>query len=60
MPYLHLDLAKTYLLPSGFRRKGHVFADNTSAIALYEKLGFAERRTLHITVLTNREGIGGC
>jgi predicted GNAT family acetyltransferase len=32
----------------------HVFADNTSAIALYEKLGFAKRRTLHITVLAHR------
>jgi ribosomal protein S18 acetylase RimI-like enzyme len=29
----------------------HVFADNTSAIALYEKLGFAKRRTLQLTVL---------
>jgi len=29
----------------------HVFADNTGAIALYEKLGFAKRRTLHLTVL---------
>jgi predicted GNAT family acetyltransferase len=29
----------------------HVFADNTSAIALYEKLGFAKRRTLHMTIL---------
>jgi predicted GNAT family acetyltransferase len=29
----------------------HVFADNTSAIARYEKLGFAKRRTLHLTVL---------
>jgi predicted GNAT family acetyltransferase len=32
----------------------HVFADNTSAIALYEKLGFAERRTLQLTVLASR------
>jgi predicted GNAT family acetyltransferase len=32
----------------------HVFADNTGAIALYEKLGFAKRRTFHITVLTRR------
>ena len=29
----------------------HVFADNASAIALYQKLGFAERRTLYVTVL---------
>jgi ribosomal protein S18 acetylase RimI-like enzyme len=29
----------------------HVFADNTGAIALYEKLGFAQRRTLNLTVL---------
>ncbi|WP_343714696.1 GNAT family N-acetyltransferase [Inquilinus sp.] len=30
----------------------HVFADNASAIALYGKLGFARRRTLHLTVLS--------
>jgi predicted GNAT family acetyltransferase len=29
----------------------HVFADNAGGIALYEKLGFAKRRTLHLTVL---------
>jgi predicted GNAT family acetyltransferase len=29
----------------------HVFADNAGAIALYEKLGFARRRTLQLTVL---------
>jgi predicted GNAT family acetyltransferase len=29
----------------------HVFADNANAIALYEKLGFARRRTLQMTVL---------
>jgi predicted GNAT family acetyltransferase len=32
----------------------HVFADNASAIALYKKLGFAERHTLHLTVLAGR------
>jgi predicted GNAT family acetyltransferase len=31
----------------------HVFASNASAIALYEKLGFLERRTLHVTVLAH-------
>jgi ribosomal protein S18 acetylase RimI-like enzyme len=30
----------------------HVFADNAGAIALYEKLGFARRRTMHVTVLS--------
>ena len=29
----------------------HVFADNAGAIALYGRLGFAIRRTLHVTVL---------
>jgi predicted GNAT family acetyltransferase len=31
----------------------HVFANNASAIALYKKLGFAERRILHVTVLAH-------
>jgi len=29
----------------------HVFTDNTSAIALYERLGFTKRKTLRLTVL---------
>jgi predicted GNAT family acetyltransferase len=29
----------------------HVLADNTNAIALYERLGFTQRRTLNLTVL---------
>jgi RimJ/RimL family protein N-acetyltransferase len=28
-----------------------VFTDNSSAIALYERLGFATRKTLRLTVL---------
>lgn len=32
----------------------HVFADNAGAIALYRKLGFTERHTLHLTVLASR------
>jgi predicted GNAT family acetyltransferase len=32
----------------------HVFADNVSAIALYTRLGFVERRTLNLTVLARR------
>jgi predicted GNAT family acetyltransferase len=32
----------------------HVFANNASAITLYKKLGFAERRTFQVTVLANR------
>ena len=29
----------------------HSFTDNSSAIALYERLGFATRKTLRLTVL---------
>jgi ribosomal protein S18 acetylase RimI-like enzyme len=32
----------------------HVFADNSSAIALYQQLGFVTRKRLHVTVLSNR------
>jgi RimJ/RimL family protein N-acetyltransferase len=32
----------------------HVLANNASAIALYEKLGFAKRHALHLTVLASR------
>ncbi len=31
----------------------HVFADNTSAIRVYEALGFTQRRVLHLAVLKN-------
>ena len=31
----------------------HVFSDNTSAIKLYEKLGFYTRKTMHVAALEN-------
>jgi len=31
----------------------HVFADNLSAIRVYEGLGFTQRRTFHLAVLKN-------
>jgi predicted GNAT family acetyltransferase len=34
----------------------HVFADNVSAIALYERLGFTTRKTLRLTVLSRASG----
>jgi ribosomal protein S18 acetylase RimI-like enzyme len=34
----------------------HVFADNFSAIALYERLGFTTRKTLRLTVLSRVSG----
>ena len=33
----------------------HAFPDNTSAIALYERLGFTKRKTLRLTVLARAE-----
>jgi predicted GNAT family acetyltransferase len=30
----------------------HVFADNSSAVALYQQLGFVIRKRLHVTVLS--------
>jgi ribosomal protein S18 acetylase RimI-like enzyme len=34
----------------------HVFTDNVSAIALYERLGFAKRKTLRLTVFSRAPG----
>jgi predicted GNAT family acetyltransferase len=34
----------------------HVFTDNVSAIALYERLGFTTRKTLRLTVLSRASG----
>jgi predicted GNAT family acetyltransferase len=34
----------------------HVFTDNLSAIALYERLGFTTRKTLRLTVLSRASG----
>jgi predicted GNAT family acetyltransferase len=34
----------------------HVFTDNVSAIALYERLGFTTRKTLRLTVLARASG----
>lgn len=34
----------------------HVFTDNVSAIALYERLGFITRKTLRLTVLSRASG----
>ena len=38
----------------------HVLAENTSAIALYEKLGFRKRRQTRLAILRRNEIVAGC
>jgi len=51
--YAHdlVSLVAQAVLDRGEQPFLHVFSENFPAIALYERLGFAIRRTLHVTVL---------
>jgi GNAT superfamily N-acetyltransferase len=51
--YAHdlVSLVTQAVLDRGERPFLHVFSDNAPAIALYERLGYTIRRTLHVTIL---------
>src|SRR5262244_1624711 len=54
--YAHdlVSLVAQAVLDRGEQPFLHVFSENSPAIALYERLGFAIRRTMHVTVVARK------